>query len=71
MKPRLAELQTHSSQPQRVGDHRHGTETHRGARDYWTQQHAEYGIENARGDRYPEYVVEKRKEKILPDERVV
>src|SRR5208282_4501251 len=57
----------HTLQPERVGDHRHRAHTHRGARYDRAQQQAEYGIERARSDRYPNYVVDEREEQILAD----
>src|SRR6266536_4708365 len=55
------------SESQRVGDDGNGTQTHRRSRENGVEQHAEKWIEHACGDGNAERVVNKSKEKVLPD----
>src|SRR5436309_6451561 len=56
-----------STEPQRIRNHGDGTETHRGARDDWTEQHAEQRIKRSSRNRDAERIVDESEEEILPD----
>src|SRR6266498_1855640 len=55
------------AESQRVGDDGNGTQTHRCSRDDGAEQDAEGRIEHACGDGDAKRVVNKSKEKVLPD----
>src|SRR6266478_5764435 len=55
------------SQAECVANDRHGTQAHGRARDHGTQEQAEERIKHASGNRDTERIIDKRKEKVLPD----
>src|ERR1043166_1732015 len=62
-------LQRHAPQPQGVGNYRHRAETHGGGSDHRAEKNAEGGIQDARGNRHADRVVEEGEEQVLPDVR--
>src|SRR3954469_21834396 len=57
----------YATQPQCIGNHRDRAKRHSRAGDDRTQEDAEERIENSGRDRNPQKVVNKGKEKVLPD----
>src|SRR5471032_219890 len=56
-----------NSQPQRVGDDRHGTERHRSGGENRRKKQTENWIKHARRDWHSGGIIDKGKEQILPD----